>query len=138
MPSQRRTWATHTKTGYYLGTSWEHYRCHEIWVKDKKTARIGQTVFFKHKYFTQHAMMDTDALIQSVDNLSSALQNAKPECDAMKAAANALVHIFRQKADIEASPADEKRQMRANTQRQRVATEESERQPQRVKQTTPG
>ena len=64
--------------------------------------------FFKHKYLTQPAMTDTDALIQSADDLSSALQNAKPESDAMKAAVNVLVNIFKQKANIEASPADEK------------------------------
>ena len=45
MPAQRRTWTAHTKTGYSLGTSLEHYRCHEIWVKDTKIARIGKTVF---------------------------------------------------------------------------------------------
>ena len=56
----------------------------------------------------------------------------------MKAVINVLVKIFKQKANIEASPADEKRQTRVNTQRQRVATEESERQPQRVEQTTQG
>ena len=30
MPSKRKTWAAHTETGYYLGTSWEHYRCHQV------------------------------------------------------------------------------------------------------------
>ena len=74
MPAQRRTWAAHTKPGYYLGTSWEHYRCHEVWDKDTKTARIGQTVFFEHKYLTQPAMTETDTLIQSADDLSSAMR----------------------------------------------------------------
>ena len=32
MPSNHRTWEYHTKSGYYLGTSWEHYRCHEVWI----------------------------------------------------------------------------------------------------------
>ena len=45
MPSKRRTWDPHTKTGFYLGTSWEHYRCHEVWVKDTKSTRVDQTVF---------------------------------------------------------------------------------------------
>ena len=46
MPSKRRTWESHTKTGFYLGASWNHYRCHRIWVEDTKSERVGQTVFF--------------------------------------------------------------------------------------------
>ena len=67
MSAQRRTCEAHTKTGYYLGTSSEHYRCHEAWVKDTRTIRIGQTIFFKHKYLTQPNMMDADALVQAAD-----------------------------------------------------------------------
>ena len=44
-PSKRKTWAVHTKTGFYLGASWEHYRCHQVWVKETKSRRISQTVF---------------------------------------------------------------------------------------------
>ena len=45
MPKNRKTWETHTKTGYYLGASWDHFWCHRIWVKDTKSERVGQTVF---------------------------------------------------------------------------------------------
>ena len=46
MPDKRKTWDTYTKTGYCLGVSWEHYRCHEVWVQDTKSVRVSQTVFF--------------------------------------------------------------------------------------------
>ena len=46
MPSKRRTWEQHTKSGFYLGASWDHYRCHRVWIKDTKSTRVGQTVFF--------------------------------------------------------------------------------------------
>ena len=105
-------------------------------MKDTKTARVGQTVFFKHKYLTQPAMTDTDALIQAADGLSGALQNAKPESDAMKTAVDALVKIFKGEANIKQTPTDQRRQMRAEAQRQRVATETSDSQPQRVDQST--
>ena len=45
VPGKRKTWESHTKTGYYIGNSWEHYRCHEIWIVDTRSARVGQTVF---------------------------------------------------------------------------------------------
>ena len=52
MPNKRATWGAHTKKGYYIGNSWEHYRCHEVWVPETRHVRVGQTVFFKHKYLT--------------------------------------------------------------------------------------
>ena len=63
MPSKRKTWGEHTKTGFYIGTSWDHYRCHEVWIKDTRTTRVGQTVFFKHKYLTQPILTPNNALI---------------------------------------------------------------------------
>ena len=134
MPAKRRTWAAHTKKGYYLGTSWEHYRCHVVWVKETKSTRVGQTVFFKHKYLTQPGMTDTDALIQAADNLKGALLEAKPESNAMKLAVNALMKIFKTKSETEQSPIDQRRNLRANAQRQRIATEQQEEQTQRVGQ----
>ena len=42
----RKTWDEHTVPGYYLGPSWEHYRCHDVWVQETRAIRTGQTVFF--------------------------------------------------------------------------------------------
>ena len=36
MPNKRKTFEAHTKAGFYLGNSWEHYRCHEIWIADTR------------------------------------------------------------------------------------------------------
>ena len=33
VPSIRETWAPHTASGYYIGTSWEHYHCHKVYVQ---------------------------------------------------------------------------------------------------------
>ena len=132
MVAQRKTWAAHIKKGYYLGTFWEHYRCHLVWVKETKTTRIGQTVFFKHTYLTQPSTTDTDALIQAADGLCGALQKTKPESKAMKTAVNALINILKRKGKIEQAPIDHRRKLRANAQRQRMATEQQERQTQRM------
>lgn len=32
VPGIRETWAPHTASGYYAGMSWEHYRCHEVYI----------------------------------------------------------------------------------------------------------
>ena len=45
MPSKRKTWEQHTKSGFYVGNSWEHYRCHKVWILDTKNTAVGKTVF---------------------------------------------------------------------------------------------
>ena len=65
-------------------------------------------------------MTDAGALVQTADGLRGALQNAKPASGVMKAAVNALVKIFKTRAEIEQGPTDERRKMRAAAQHQRV------------------
>ena len=73
VPANRKTWETHTKSGFYLGPSWEHYQCHDIWVEDTRATRTGQTVFFKNKYITQPTVTAADALLRTGEDLCSAL-----------------------------------------------------------------
>ena len=102
--------------------------CHEVWVKETKSTRIGQTVFFMHKYLMQPHMTDTDALIQAGDQLKSALQGAEPESEAMKKAVNALVKIFNARATAEQSTTDNRRMQRSKALQQRVTTEDAQHQ----------
>ena len=74
MPALRPTWGEHTKSGFYIGTSWEHYRCHKIWLPETKGVRVSQTVFFKHRYLTQPTTTDTDAILLASDNLCAAIK----------------------------------------------------------------
>ena len=71
MPSVRETWAAHSVSGYYVGVSKEHYRCHKIWVKDTKSVRVGNTVFFKHKYLTMPTLTNADALVNAANDLKA-------------------------------------------------------------------
>ena len=73
MPKLRETWAAHTTTGYYIGTSWEHYRNHRVYIKDTRIVRTGATVFFKHKYLTMPTVTTLDALIKAAEDMSQAL-----------------------------------------------------------------
>ena len=132
MPKTRRTWASHAKTGYYLGAAWKHYRCHAVWVKDTRSTRIGQTVFFKHKYITQPEITTADALTIASDNLCNALRNAPSESNAMQTAVNALTKIFKCQAQSSTSETDLARARRKVAQDQRVHAEETAKQAQRV------
>ncbi len=41
------SWAENSINGWYLQTSLEHYQCHVIYVKQTKSERVSDTVFFK-------------------------------------------------------------------------------------------
>ena len=96
-PDKRGTWAPHTVTGFYIGNAWEHYRCHQVWIVDTKDVRIGDTVFFKHKYLTMPTITTADALIKAADDLSKAVQKIFPQKGSQEAVEK-LMEIFKQES----------------------------------------
>ena len=109
MPSGRKTWESHTKTGYYLGTSWEHYRCHTVWIQETKSTGVGQTVFLKHKYLTQPTITATDVLMQAGDNICNALANIDPATDKTRREIEFLMDILKGQAKKNESGTDTQR-----------------------------
>ena len=73
-PANRKTKEAYTKTSFYVGNSWEHYRCHKIWIADTRSAHVGETVLFNHKYVTQPAVTMSDAILRAGDDLCQALK----------------------------------------------------------------
>ena len=51
-PKCRRTFAGHCSKGFFLGTSFDHYRSWTMWMHDTRSTRVSATVFHKHKYLT--------------------------------------------------------------------------------------
>jgi hypothetical protein len=116
VPGIRETWAPHTASGYYVGTSWEHYRCHEVYIIDTCHTRMCSSVFFKHKYLTMPSLTPADALIRAADNLTTALTT-----DAIAQ----LINIFKTQAEKEKDEATLQRVLRENAQTERVLNEEN-------------
>ena len=131
MPSNRRTWDYHTKSGYYLGTSWEHYRCHEVWIQDTKSTRIDQTVFFKHRYITQPPVTDTDALLRACNDICNALRSKPAHSMPTRSAMDTLMEILGGQAKKVQSPVDAQRVRIKQALTQKKATEDTA-EPQRV------
>jgi TfoX/Sxy family transcriptional regulator of competence genes len=75
--ARRGTWAEHSTDGWYIGTSTEHYRCHRIYVKQTRSERISDTVFFKHKYITQPTVTPADTIVKALDDLTHALKGRR-------------------------------------------------------------
>ena len=72
--NRRKSWDPHSLSGWYLGTSTEHYRCHKIFCKKTRSERISDTVFFQHRYITQPSITPEDQVIKAIGDLSSVLR----------------------------------------------------------------
>ena len=126
MPRGRKTSESHTKTGYYLATSWGNYQCHKVWIRKTKSTQVDQTVFFKHKYLTWPTITATDALLQAGDNICNALANIAPATDKTRRAIDFLMDIFKGQAKKNESGTNTQRVCMEASQAQRVVADESE------------
>ena len=70
-------------------------------------------------------MTDADALVRATDGICDALNDAKPESEAMQIAVNNLMKTFKRKTEIQQTFTNKRMQTRAKMQCQRVASEES-------------
>jgi hypothetical protein len=59
----RGTWADNSIDGWYLQTSLEQYQCYKIYLKQTKSERISDTVYFKMKYITQPTFTPADLVV---------------------------------------------------------------------------
>ncbi len=122
VPSNRETWAPHTASDFYVGNTWDHYRCHKIYTIDTRHTRTCNTVFFKHKHLTMPTLTSADALIQAADNLTSAIAGVVPPPNMTSDAIDQLMHIFKQEAKTAKNDATVQRVMKECTHTERVLT----------------
>jgi hypothetical protein len=125
-PGVCKTWAPHTASGYYLGNTWEHYRCHEVYISDTQCIRTCLTVFFKHKYLTTPSITPDDALIQLSDYLTDAISGLVPKTTITADAVDQLMTIFKLQDKANKDTATAQRVLRDCTQAERVIEEEQE------------
>jgi hypothetical protein len=122
VPSNHKMWAPHIASGFYIGNTWDHYRCHEIYINDTRHIRTCNTVFFKHKYLTMPTFTPTDTLIQAADNLTSAIAGILPPPNMTTDAIDQLMHIFKQQAKTINNNATVQRGLKKHAQAERVLT----------------
>ena len=126
MPSNRDSWAEHTLSGYYIGCSHEHYRCHRVYVTSTRHIRVFQTVFFKHKYLTQPTFTSHDALIVAADKLADAINGTMPKDSTTENGIKLLLDIFKKQANVAKDRLDAKAKRLNNAATQRVQDESTE------------
>jgi len=84
--------------GYYIGTSWDHYRNHRVYVKDTISVRTEATVLFVHKYLAMPTVVTSDTLIKAVEDMSCAVKGVFPTSKPTQKAFIQLIEILKDKA----------------------------------------
>ncbi len=120
VPGIHETWAPHTASGYYIGTAWEHYCCHKVYIIDTRHTQICSSVFFKHKYLTMPSLTPLNALIRAADNLTTAIAGVIPPPNMTTDAIKQLIKIFKTQAQKEKDKATLQKVLRENAQAERV------------------
>ena len=120
-PDTRETWQEHSASWFNVGASFEHYRCYEVWIKNPKSVRLGDTVFFKHKYLTMPTIMPGDAVLKAAEDLKQALPNNMPKNSETEKGINQLIKIFHHQYEVQKLPKSKER-----AERLRAATQEAE------------
>ncbi len=69
-PHKQRTYAQHCEKGFVIGTSFEHYWCQKIWMKDTHGMCISGAVWFKHKNLTNLSVTPEDQIIAAIGGLA--------------------------------------------------------------------
>jgi hypothetical protein len=77
-PENRKTWDVNSIDGYYIGTSFEHYRNYTIWCIDTQAERNSDTVWFKHKYLTNPKLTAADVIVNAANDLNEAIRTNPP------------------------------------------------------------
>ena len=72
--NKRRSWEEHSKDGWYIGTSLDHYRSYDVWIKETRAVQNSDTVFFKHHYITKPTITKADIVANAANNLIDAIK----------------------------------------------------------------
>jgi hypothetical protein len=109
-PKNRRTWDTHTKAGYNLGTSMEHHRCFKINVTKTRATRVSDTIFFKHQYITNPMVSPESLVVAAAQQLTTALKGNIPAGNKTAQALKRVSDLFTKIAEAKAAVAKAKEQ----------------------------
>ena len=97
---QMTSWGLNGIKGWYLGPSYEHYRCHKVYIPATRGERVASTVDFHTKNSRLPHISAEEAATQAAKDLTAALQQHKqgapfaPVGDAQLNAIRELASIF--------------------------------------------
>jgi hypothetical protein len=75
---KQQTCAQHCNKGYVIGTSFKHYRCQKVWMKDTHATQVSGVVWFKHKCLTNPSVTPEDQIVAAIGGLAKTLTTGVP------------------------------------------------------------
>ena len=88
-----------------------HYRGQKVYVGETNSKRVGDTIFYKHKYPTMPTKTKADAIEEVVKDLKKALHGRIPQSNIDKEAIEKLMEFFRKNAEIAKNEIVERQRM---------------------------
>jgi hypothetical protein len=77
-PVTGQSWDDRAKQGFYVGLALDHYRCYKLVESETKQKVNSETVEFRHTYLQIPAVLADDKIINGLQVMADALQNAPP------------------------------------------------------------
>ena len=99
-PGDRKTWAFHSQKGHYLFTSGDHYRTHNVSMRDTKAKRLSDTVEFQHRSITRPAVSQGDRVIRALAAFVDAIKSMTKGATAWADKAGVNMKDLQQLAEI--------------------------------------
>ena len=77
-PNHRGTWAPHGEDAWYIGPSFEHYRCYKVWVWETRRERDTDTLSWFPHGVRMPTPSATDRISAGINDIATALQHPTP------------------------------------------------------------
>jgi hypothetical protein len=77
-PAMGKSWDYRAKQGFYVGPALDHYRCYKLVKSETKQKVIINKVEFRHAYLQIPAVLVDNKIINGLQVMAGALQNAPP------------------------------------------------------------
>ncbi len=104
-PGTCRSWDYRAKQGFYVGPVLNHYRCYKLVKSETKQKVISNTVQFRHAYLQIPAVSAEDKILNGLQVMVGAMQNAPPPTTSSQLVAIKVLHALLEKWQLLAPPA---------------------------------
>ncbi len=102
-PKNRRTWDTHTETGFNIGTTMEDHQCFHVYIVKTRATRVSDRVFFKHQYITNPQITPETLVIKAAAELTNVLKGTVSRDGKTAEALQKVSSLFKKIAAVKAA-----------------------------------
>jgi hypothetical protein len=103
-PGTRWSWDYRAKQGFYVGPALNHYRCYKLVKSETKQKVISDTVQFRHAYLQIPAVSAEDKILNGLQVMVGAMQNAPPPTSSSQLVAIEALRALLEKWQLLAPP----------------------------------